>query len=414
MDSANREAVKKIVQARPVLIDLRPAREVMTGLGPRTVLHAGPPLPPGHDVSGALRGTIIGAALYEGWAKTPGDAAHLLATGEIELRSAHEFDALGTYCGGITPSAPVMVVENAAGGIRAFNNLNEGRGRALRYGSYAPDVLQRLRWFETTCAPVLRDAIVRAGGVDVFPLIVQALHMGDECHSRHKAATALFAAQLAPQIVTTTRRPDDAADVLRFMANNDAFFLNITMAAAKTALIASEGTAGSSIVTAMARNGVEFGIRVAGCGDRWFTAPVVPVEGQFFEGYGPEDANPDIGDSAIAETLGLGAFALAGAPALGRYMGLTPSRAGDITCEMYKIVHGEHPAFTIPQLDYRGVPSGIDARKVVETGITPITNSGLAHRDGSTGQIGAGFVRTPLKCFRDAVAALDEAVPVRD
>jgi hypothetical protein len=405
-ESANEQATERIFGARPVLIDIRPAREAIASLGPRTVLHAGPPLPRGYEVSGALRGTVIGAALYEGWATTAAEALELLKAGEIDLRSAQDFNALGTYCGGITPSAPVIVVENAATGTRVFNNLNEGRGKALRYGSYAGDVLERLRWFERTCAPILREMVRRSGGIDVFPLVAQALHMGDECHSRHKAATTLLIAHLAPMIAAMNALPQEAAQVIKFIAGNDVFFLNITMAAAKTALLAAEGVAGSSIVTAMARNGVEFGIRVSGCGQRWFTAPVVPVEGQFFRGYGPEDANPDIGDSAITETLGLGAFSLAAAPALARYMGLTPSRASEVTHEMYKIVCREHPVFTLPQLDYRGAPSCIDVRRVVETGVTPITNSGLAHRDGGTGQIGAGFVRTPLKCFRDAVLAL--------
>jgi hypothetical protein len=357
-------------------------------------------------VSGALRGTVIGAALYEGWAKTAAEALALLKGGEIDLRSAQDFDALGTYCGGITPSAPLLVVEDAATGTRAFNNLNEGRGKALRYGSYATDVLDRLRWFERTCAPILREIVHRGEGIEVFPLVAQALHMGDECHSRNKAATTLLIAHFTPILAALNLPSQEAADVMKFIARNDVFFLNITMAAAKTALLAAEGIAGSSIVTAMARNGVEFGIRISGCGRRWFTAPVVPVEGKFFEGYGPEDANPDIGDSAITEALGLGAFSLAAAPALARYMGLTPARTSEVTNEMYKIVYGEHPLFTLPQLDYRGAPSCVDARRVVETGITPITNSGLAHRDGSTGQIGAGFVRTPLRCFRDAVLAL--------
>ncbi len=405
-DRANEEAFKRIVAGDPLLIDIRPAREVVPGMTERTVLHAGPPFPPGHPVTGALRGTVIGAALYEGWAETPAEAERLLDGGELNLRSAQDHDALGTYCGGITPSAPVMVVENRAAGTRAYNTFNEGRGKALRYGAYGREVLERLRWLERVLAPVLREAIQRAGGVEVFLLIAQALHMGDECHSRHRAASSLLANQLGPHIVACARPGSDLGDVLRFLANNEIFFLNLTMAAAKSVLLAVEGTPAASLVTAMARNGVEFGIRIAAFKGRWFTAPVVPVEGRYFEGYGPADANPDIGDSAISETVGLGAFSLAAAPALARYMGITPSQASQVTLAMYRLVHGEHPLFTIPQLNYRGAPTGIDIRKVVEMGVTPITNTGIAHRDGMTGQIGAGYVRTAMACYEQALTAL--------
>lgn len=405
-DRANEEAFKRIAAGNPTLIDIRPAREVVPGMTERTVLHAGPPLPPDRPVTGALRGTVIGAALYEGWAETPAEAERLLDGGELDLRSAQDHDALGTYCGGITPSAPVMVVENRAAGTRAYNNFNEGRGKALRYGAYGKEVLERLRWLERVLAPVLREAVQRAGGVEVFPLIAQALHMGDECHSRHKAASSLLANQLGPSIAACPHPSSDLGDVLRFLATNEIFFLNLTMAAAKSVLLAVEGTPATSLVTAMARNGVEFGIRIAAFKGRWFTAPVVPVEGRYFEGYGPADANPDIGDSAICETVGLGAFSLAAAPALARSMGITPSRASQVTLEMYRIVNGEHSLFTIPQLDYRGAPTGIDVRKVVETGMTPITNTGIAHRDGTTGQIGAGYVRTVMACYEQAFTAL--------
>lgn len=413
IDRANQEVFERVLAAKPTLIDIRPARDVVPGMTERTVLHAGPPLPRDHRMSGALRGTIIGAALYEGWAETPAQAERLVDSGDLDLRAAHDHDALGTYCGGISPSAPVMVVENVTAGTRAYNNFNEGRGRALRYGAYGREVLERLRWLERVFAPVLREAIQRAGGVEVFPLIAQAIHMGDECHSRHKAASSLLANHLGPSIVGCHYPSSDLSDVLRFLANNDIFFLNLTMAAAKSVFLAVEGAAGSSIVTAMARNGVEFGIRIAAFKGRWFTAPVAPVEGRYFEGYGPADANPEIGDSAISETLGLGAFSAAAAPTLASYMGMTPSQIHQVTLEMYQIVHGEHSVFTIPQLNYRGVPTGIDVRKIVAAGVTPITNTGIAHRDGVTGQIGAGYVRTPMACFEEALTALETSVTSR-
>jgi hypothetical protein len=406
IDRANHEAFGRIVNGKPVLLSVRPAREVMSNMAERTVLHAGPALPAGHQIASALRQTIVGAALYEGWAETAAEAERLLDGGELDIQPAHERDALGTYCGGISPSTPVMVVENTSAGTRAYNNLNEGRGKALRYGVHDREVLERLRWLERVLAPILREALQRAGGVDLSPLIADALQMGDEGHSRHKAASSLFANQLSPHLVACNRPGSELTDVLRFLARNESFFLNVAMAAAKSVLLAVSGTPGSSLVTAMIRNGVEFGISVAAFRNRWFTAPVAPVRGCFFEGYSDKDVNSDIGDSAICESLGLGAFSLAAAPALDRYLGITRSQAEQFTLEMYRIVHGQHPVFTIPQLDYRGVPTGIDVRKVVTTGVTPITNSGLAHRDGTTGQIGFGYVRTPLACYEQALAAV--------
>ncbi|HLH23711.1 MAG TPA: DUF1116 domain-containing protein [Chloroflexota bacterium] len=407
IDAANAEVWRRIVAGRPRLVDLRPAREVVPGLGERTVLHAGPPLAGPHEISGALRGTVIGAALYEGWAETSEAAARLLDAGAIELASAHEHGALGTYAGGISPSAPVFVVRNEAFGNLAYNNLNEGRGQALRYGCYDAATLGRLRWLERVLAPLLADAIRAAGGFDLLPIIAQALHMGDECHSRHKAASALFVNQLAPYVAAGADPAARRAEALAWLAANEIFFLNLTMPACKAILDAAAGVPGASVVTCMARNGARFGIRISAFPDRWFTAPVAPVEGAYFEGYGPADANPDLGDSAITETLGLGAFALAAAPALARYMGVAPGEVAQFTERMYPLVLGEHPDLTIPALGYRGVPTGIDVRRVATSGVTPVTNSGLAHRAGGIGQIGAGYVWTPLACYEAAAAALE-------
>jgi hypothetical protein len=405
-DLANAEVWRRIVAGRPRLVDLRPAREVIPGMGERMVLHAGPPLAGPHEVSGALRGAVIGAALYEGWADTPDAAARLLDDGAIELASAHEHGALGTYAGGISPSAPVVVVRNEAFGNAAYNNLNEGRGQALRYGCYDTATLTRLRWMDRVLAPLLADAIHAAGGVDLLPIVAQALHMGDECHSRHKAASALFTNLIAPYVAAGFGSAARRAEALTWLAANEIFFLNLTMAACKAVLDAAAGVLGASVVTCMARNGARFGIRISAFPDRWFTAPVAPVEGAYFQGYGPADANPDLGDSAITETLGLGAFALAAAPALARYMGVGPADVADFSEHMYPLVLGEHPDLTIPALGYRGIPTGIDVRRVVATRVTPVTNSGLAHKDGAIGQIGAGYVWTPLGCYAAAVAAL--------
>lgn len=175
-------------------------------------------------------------------------------------------------------------------------------------------------------------------------------------------------------------------------------------------LDAAEGIAGSTIVTAIARNGSQTGIQVSGLGERWFAAPAPTIEGVFFPGYGPQDANPDLGDSAITETMGLGSFAMAGAPAVVQYIGGSPQFAMETTRKMYDITTGEHETFNIPLLDFRGTPLGIDIRKVVETGITPVINTGIAHKKPGIGQIGAGLTSVPMECFVKALEAFAETM----
>jgi hypothetical protein len=407
-DRANEEAFRCIARARPMLVDVLPAREVLPEITDRTVLHAGPALPSGHRIEGALRQTVIGAALLEGWARTEAGAEQMLDAGDLDLQPAHRFGAVATYCGGITPSAPLLVVEDTTTGKRAYNNLNEGRGRALRYGPHDEGVLERLRWFEGTLGPSLRKAIQRLEGVELLPLFEAALQMGDEGHSRQRSASSLLTNVLSRALVSLDPR-SDAEAVLRFLAGNETFFLNVGMAAAK-ATLSSVHVPGSSLVTAMMRNGVEFAIAISAFEDRWFAAPVAAVDARLFPGFEQSDVNPDIGDSAILECIGLGAFSFAAAPALHQVMGLEVSEAERITLEMYAIVHGPHPSLRIPRLD-RGIPTGIDVRKVASTGVTPITNTGVAHRDGRTGHIGFGYVRTPLAAFEQASAELRAQTP---
>jgi len=406
---ANREAWNRITSGTPRVVDVCRAAEVIPHMSDRMVLHAGPPLGSGAEVTGALRGAVIGACLYEGWARTKAAAIELVDRGEITLASAHDHQAVATYAGGISPSTPVLVVRNERFGNLAFNAFNEGRGKALRYGSHDQDTIARLRWFESVLAPVLRHAIRSSKYIDVLPLISAALHMGDECHSRHKAASALLTNAIAPHVVGAPTSDSAKFETLAWLAKNEIFFLNVTMAASKAIMDAASGIPYCSIVTCVARNGEVSGIRVSGLGSRWFTAPVEPVHARYFDGYGPDDANPDLGDSAIAETFGLGAFAMAAAPALARYMGGTPQEAERLSSPMYDIVYGEHPYLTVPSLNFRGVPSGIDVHRVVRTRIAPITNSGVAHRAGGIGQIGAGYTTVPLECFDAAARALQDS-----
>ena len=401
---ANRTAVARILGARPVLADVRPAADAIPGLAERTILHAGPPIA-WEAMCGPVRGAVIGALLFEGWARTPDDAAHLAASGDVRFEPCHDHGAVGPMAGIVSPSMPVVVVENRTAGNRAYATLNEGLGRVLRFGAYDREVLDRLGWMRDVLGPALARALTHGGPVDLKLLIAQALQMGDECHNRNVAGTSLFTRALAPALVRAVDGPAAAA-ALDFLGANAHFFLNLSMAACKATLDAAAGLPGSTVVTAMARNGVEFGLRLAGTGHRWFTAPAARIEGLYFPGYGPDDANPDLGDSAITETAGLGGFAMGGAPAVVRFVGGTPAEAVAHTRAMYGITLGVNSEFALPALGFAGTPTAIDARRVVESGIAPVINTGIAHRKPGVGQVGAGITRAPLEVFGLALRAL--------
>lgn len=400
---ANRRAMAAVHSVRPQLVRVRPAREVVPGIGEgRTLLHAGPPIEV-ERMCGPVRGALIGAVLFEGWATTPDDAARMLDEGQIALDACHHHGAVGPMAGVLAPSMPVLVVED--GGRRAYASLNEGLGKVLRFGAFDQEVIDRLRWMRDVLGPVLDATMLSAGPLDVTSLIGQALAMGDEGHNRNMAATSLLSRRLAPFIAQEQR----GVEVLRFLAGNDHFALNLSMAGAKMSMDAAVGVKDSTVVTAMARNGVEFGLRVASTGDRWFTAPVGPADGLFFPGYGIEDANPDLGDSAITETLGIGGFAMAASPAITQFVGGTPDDALETTRSMRRITIGPHPAFPLPPLNFAGSPSGIDVLKVLDTGVLPVINTGIAHKEAGVGQIGAGIVTAPSEVFLLAVRGLHEA-----
>jgi hypothetical protein len=306
-----------------------------------------------------------------------------------------------------SPSMPVFVVENRSLGNRAYCTINEGLGKVMRFGANDDSVIERLGWIEKTLAPALREGVRRAGGIDLRPMMAQALAMGDEMHQRNVAATSLFFRAIAPHLVRGSSQQASLSEVTDFLVGNDQFFLNLAMAAGKSAMDAAASVKGSTLVTAMSRNGTNFGIKIGALGDRWFTAPSLMPEGLYFPGFTSDDANPDMGDSAILETLGLGAFAMASSPAVVGFVGAGTYRdAVNYTQEMGEITLGHHPHLTIPNLDQQGVPSGIDLRKVVETGIAPAINTGIAHKEAGSGQVGAGIARAPLDCFYQALEAL--------
>ncbi|MFI9571135.1 DUF1116 domain-containing protein [Microbispora rosea] len=402
-ESANATAVGRMLSARPMLTGVRPAREVL-GLGAGEFFHAGPPIT-WERASGPMRGALTGAMLFEGLAATPEEAEERLASGAgISLDSCHHHRTVGPMAGVVSPSMWMLEVADAEHGGTAYCSLNEGLGKVLRYGAYGPEVIERLRWMGEVLGPVLAAALERCGPIDLRTLIAQALQMGDELHNRNRAATSLLVREIAPAIVEAA--PDRAAEVLRFINGNDHFFLNAGMAAAKVSADAARGVPGSSLVVAMARNGTDFGIQVSGLGDRWFTGPAGVPDGLYLGGYGPDDANPDIGDSTITETAGLGGFAMAAAPAIVRFVGGEVSDAVAATTSMYEITLAEHPAYQIPGLGFRGTPAGIDVALVARTGLLPVVNTGIAGRIAGTGQVGAGLVSPPAGAFTAALDAL--------
>lgn len=412
IEQANQTALATLLAAQPVLEDVKPARDVIPGLVDRLILHAGPPVS-WDSMCGPMQGAVIGAILFEEWAGTPEDAARLAASGSISYAPCHHHGAVGPMAGIISPSMPLWVVMNAAGNNRAFSNLNEGLGKVLRFGANSPEVLKRLQWMKTILGPSLSGALRSIGGIELNPLMAQSLHMGDELHNRNTAASSLFLKRLLPGLLQSGRSLDEITEVVRFIAGNDHFFLNVSMAACKARLDAAHGVQHSTLVTAMARNGVEFGIRVSGAADEWFTAPAPQVNGLYFPSYGPEDAAPDLGDSAITETAGLGGFAMAAAPAIVQFVGGTPSDAEANTRRMRRITMTANAAFTIPVLGFAGSPTGIDARKVVDRGIAPVINTGIAHRAAGVGQIGAGISNAPIACFAQAILAIGRKHPDR-
>jgi len=407
IEKANAKATERMMEARPVLVGLGKALDVIPGMRENLLLHAGPPIT-WERASGPMQGAITGALIFEGKAKDMAEAQALVESGEIELEPCHHHGAAGPMAGVICPSMSVYILENKTHGNKSYSNLNEGYGKVLRYGAYSEDVLERLRWMEKVMAPVLAEAIEASGGVDIRALLAESLHMGDEGHNRNKAGSILYTAKLAPFIAQAAPDPGTAADVLRALAENALSVLNPVMAACKGMADAGHGIEGSTIVSVMARNGTDFGIRVSGLGDRWFTAPVATPQGLYFPGFSAEDASGDIGDSTITETAGIGGFAMASAPAIVTFVSGTPKDAINATMEMYEICYAEHKYFNMPPLDFRGTPTGIDVRKVVEKGITPRVNTGIAHKDAGVGQVGAGLVRPPMAMFEEAVMAFAE------
>ncbi len=401
---ANATAVERLLAVRAHLVDVVRAGPTL-GLEPGEFLHAGPPID-WERASGPLRGALAGAALFEGLTDDADPTGDDRALGIVALEPCHHRGAVGPMAGVISPSMWLFALEDAAGGRRAYCSLNEGLGKVLRYGAYSADVIDRLRWMSDVLGPLLAAAVREHGPVDVTAILAAMVQMGDEAHNRNRAGTLMLLRDLLPSMVESGFAAADVARAARFIGGNDHFFLNLAMPACKLALDAARDVPGSTMVVAMARNGTDFGIQVSGTGNRWFTGPAQVPEGLFLAGYGPADANPDIGDSAITETAGLGGFAMAAAPAIARLVGGTAAAAMASTQRMYEITLAEHPLFGVPALDFRGTPAGIDVTLVARTQILPQINTGMAGKVAGTGQVGAGLVTPPAEVFSSALREL--------
>lgn len=401
IDAANAQAMEKILQGVPMLVDMGVARDVVPGMTENTILHAGPPIT-WERMCGPMRGAVMGALIYEGKAASPDEAEELAASGSVCFSPCHEHCAVGPMAGVVSPSMPVFMLRNETYGNQAFCTMNEGLGKVLRYGAYSEEVVERLKWMETVLFPVLKKALRKTGPINMKNLIAQALHMGDEVHNRNRAGTSLLYRTLAPAIVRTAPDTESAARALEFIQNNDHFFLNLSMPSSKVTLDAARNIPNSSVVVVMARNGTDFGVQLAGTGDEWFTGPADVPDALFFPGFTKEDANPDIGDSSITETNGLGGFAIAASPAIVQFVGGNASDAIRYTKQMYEITVTENNVYQVPYLNFRGTPTGIDVIKVIEKNILPFIDTGVAHRLPGIGQVGAGVLSASLEPFRRA------------
>jgi hypothetical protein len=408
IDEANQAVAAKIVAGSPFLLDVVPAKTVIKELNEgKVLLHAGPPITYDKMVD-PIQGACVGAALFEEWCETEEEAREMLESGEVTLIPCHHVNAVGPMGGITSANMAVLVVENKTDGNRAFCTMNEGIGAVLRFGAYSAEVITRLRWMRDTLAPVLSAALkTKEDGLNINVLVAKAIAMGDEFHQRNIAASLAFLKEMAPIIVGLTDIDQTKREeVVQFLADTDQFFLNVMMASAKAVMDGARQIQAGTIVTAMCRNGHEFGIRIAGMDDEWFTGPVNTPQGLYFSGFSEADAAPDMGDSAITETFGVGGMAMIAAPAVTRFVGSGGFYdALNTSNEMTEICIDSNPNFPVPTWDFKGICLGIDARKVVETGILPVINTGIANKKAGLGQIGAGTVTPPIDCFEKAVLA---------
>lgn len=402
---ANETVISRMKAAKPVLVGMDLALSVVPEMTEHTILHAGPPIA-WENMCGPMRGAVIGAVLFEGLAADDEEAVKLIESGAIKFDPCHEHKAVGPMAGVLSAHMPVHIVKNETNGDFAYCSINEGLGKVLRFGAYSKEVLDRLAFLRDEFMPVMQKALALTDEIDIKLITAQALQMGDECHNRNKAATSLFYKQISQLILETDCEKSAIQKALSFIAGNDHYFLNLSMPACKLITEAGQNVPYATIVSTMARNGVEFGIKVSGIGTgEWFDYASNYIEGLYFPGYSKEDANPDIGDSAITETTGIGGMSMAGAPAIVQFVGGDVEDAFNTTKRMYGITTDINAAYAIPNMNFKGAPMGIDMLKVIESGVLPVINTGIAHKEAGIGQIGAGIVNPPMECFYQALLA---------
>lgn len=405
IDEANSLALNIINSGEPKLVGVKFANEVIEGMDKFTIGHAGPPLE-WKDMCGPLKGAILGAIIYEGNATTLEEAQKLIDLDKIKFVSNHSMGCVGPMTGIITYSMPLWEVENTKYGNYAYCTFNEGLGKVMRFGANDESVINRLKWIENTLSKVIKKAVELSGPIELKVIMSKALSMGDEMHQRNIAASSLIARELMPFIVKVSENKSDLYDITKFITGNDQFFLNLAMAAAKSITDPAKNIKNSTVVTTMSRNGTNFGIKISALGETWFEAPVNQPEGLYFPGYNEKDANPDIGDSSIVETIGIGGFAMGSAPAVVRFVGAkSVKEALQYSKDMQEICVGLSTHFIIPTMDFVGVATAIDAKKVIEKNILPVINTGMAHKNPGIGQVGAGIVKAPEQCFIKAMKA---------
>ncbi|MFZ0327433.1 MAG: DUF1116 domain-containing protein [Nitrososphaeraceae archaeon] len=399
VEEANSIATERILKSIPLLVDVKPAIEALPNMKRNSILYAGPPIE-WKRMCGAMKGAIVGTIIFEGLAHDWDEAVKLIEQDDIVFSPNTEHDAVGPMAGIISPSLPVLVVKNEKYGNTCYGRIVEQK---VQYGVFNKTAINsELKFWSETLAPALRKALRRTKGINLNSIMARSLHMGDELHNRSVAGTYLFANAMLPYLIEVLDK-EELLKVMKYFSNNEIFFLCTSMAACKTMMKAAHEIECSTIVTVMARNGVDFGIKVSGLGDQWFVGQAQMIDGIYLPGYKREDANPDMGDSAIIETAGIGAFALANSPAI---MSLIGGSAKDLikhTNDMREITVTPNERFSIPILDFQGIATGIDIRKVMETGILPVIDSAIAHKKAGVGMIGAGLVNPPLEVFKQAL-----------
>eukprot|EP00005_Dracoamoeba_jomungandri_P005154 CAMPEP_0174260516 /NCGR_PEP_ID=MMETSP0439-20130205/9811_1 /TAXON_ID=0 /ORGANISM="Stereomyxa ramosa, Strain Chinc5" /LENGTH=472 /DNA_ID=CAMNT_0015344773 /DNA_START=55 /DNA_END=1473 /DNA_ORIENTATION=+ len=409
IDTANKKALEIFYKADLVLEDIRPAKELIPAMkdNPRLILVSGPPVT-WKQMCGAQKGAVKGMIMLEGWADTPEGAEKLAESGEVTIEPNHAHDSCGPMAGTISPNFPIYAVRNQAFGNVAFSRPAD---LAQQFGDF--NHLEDVRWWQEGVAPHLSKALRNCGGLPLNEIHKLALEMGDESHNRNNAFTALFSYDLTTEMIKAGVPNDNILAIMDWFnyktwnsQSGVRACLGLVMASAKATLDPAKGIPYSTFVTCMARNGYEFGIKIADSGDTWYSAPSPFPEGKFFPPYKQTDAGRDMGDSAITEANGWGSNVLNGALAFLNGLPATVQRAHEITAENKSLMVGRNPYLKAPAYDFEGVPQGLDFRLVHTKKLLPWINTGITHRDAGHRVIGRGLSKPPQRCFDQALEAM--------